>query len=309
MKKIIFLFAMVFAVSMAMAQNSSSISTTGDWNDASIKQGVANNNTASILQSQNGQSVVYRGNAEITQVTGSWGKITQYGTWGNGRIYENNYDRGETYQNGFQNNALISFNYGQGYNAGYIEQIGNTNTGYIHTTFHNNGTELDPLLIRQTGNKNQAYIESGWNAPASNYNKASITQTGELNTSKVRQEGGDVNDARVVQTGNSNHADLVQTGAYLVATINQWGGNSNIVNLKQAGGNADIDQMGNDNEVRGLQSAASADEQLWAGFAGATLDVIQYGNENTLDLSSTSAGAVVDVYQNGLLNKAMVIQE
>lgn len=305
MKKLSFIFALVFAAGFAMAQNSSVISTTGNYNDAFITQGVANNNTASILQVQNA-APLYHALAQITQEAGSWGKITQYDTRNYAQIGEKLYDRAEIYQNGTVNSSNISFEYGQGYNAGYVNQVGTYNGGYIYSTGHNNGTMNDPLAIRQNGNTNAAVIESGWNAPASNYNLTSINQSGDLNESKIRQEGGDWNLARVNQTGNSNVANLNQTGAYLVATIDQWGGNTNIVNLKQTAGNADIDQNGTGNKVEGLLTGAIQDE--WAVFAGSTLDVYQVGTSNTLDLKSTTPGAIVDVYQNGMTNVAKVIQ-
>ena len=78
------------------------------------------------------------------------------------------------------------------------------------------------------------------------------------------------------------------------------------MNLKQTGGTVNIDQNGTGNEVRGLQTAASAEGKLWAEFAGSTLNVMQLGTENTLDLNSTSSGAFVDVYQNGLQNQSIV---
>lgn len=303
MKRLSLVLGMVLSVSMVWAQNSSVISTTGDYNDAFITQGAANNNTASILQVQNA-TPLYHALAQITQGAASWGKITQYDTRNYATITETMSDRAEIYQNGDVNNSVIYLWNGTGNNNGYVEQIGDFNYGSIHTTGYYNGTALDPLLIKQSGNNNSAIIESGWNAPASNLNKASIRQSGNLNTSKVRQEGGDWNSARVNQTGNDDDANLKQAGANLVATIDQWGGNENIVNLNQTGGNADIDQNGAKNKVQGLQT----ESELWASFAGSALDVLQIGNENTLDLKSASSGAVVDVYQNGLLNKSIVIQ-
>jgi len=305
MKKVSLFLGMVLVAGMAMAQNSSVISTTGNYNDAFITQGVSNNNTASILQVQSA-TAEYHALAQISQEASSWGKITQYDTRNYATIGEKQNDRAEIYQNGSVNSSNISFGYGQGSNVGYVEQVGTYNGGYMYTTGQNNGTQADPLAIKQYGNSNGAVIESGWNAPASNYNKASINQNGDLNTSKIRQEGGDVNVARVNQTGKKNHADLVQTGTYLAATIDQFGGDENIVNLKQTGGTVNIDQNGTGNKVRGLQTAASAEGKLWAEFDGATLNVMQIGTENTLDLSSKSSGAFVDVYQNGLQNQSIV---
>ena len=305
MKKLSLVFVMVLIAGMAIAQNSSVISTTGDYNDAFITQGTANNNTASILQVQSATSA-YHALAQISQEASSWGKISQYDTRNYATIGEKLNDRAEIYQNGKVNSSNIAFGYGQGSNVGYVEQVGTYNGGYMYTTGHNNGTQVDPLSIKQYGNSNGAIIESGWNAPASNWNKASINQNGDLNSSKIRQEGGDGNDARVNQTGKEDHADVVQTGSYLVASIDQYGGNKNIVNLKQSGGMANIDQNGNSNKLQGLQDASTAEGKLWAEFAGAKLDVMQIGTENTLDLKSTSPGANVDVYQNGMQNQGIV---
>ncbi|NDP22929.1 MAG: hypothetical protein GZ091_17895 [Paludibacter sp.] len=308
MKKLSFLFVMVFAVGFAMAENNAKVSTTGNYNDALITQGIANNNTATILQNQNG-SEGYHSLAQISQGASSWGKITQLDTRNYATITEALADKAEIYQEGKVNNSNISFEYGLGNNVGYVEQVGDYNSGYIKSTFHNNGngSEQDPLKVWQHGNNNLGSIEAGWNAPSSNFDRASIKQTGNKNSSTVRLEGGDYNDARVVQTGDENHADLTQTGSLLVATIDQ-SGDKNIVNLNQTGDFVDIDQNGNQNEVRGLQTDPTPNGKLWATFAGATLDVDQMGDGNTLDLKSTSSGAVVDVYQNGMMNKSMVIQ-
>jgi len=305
MKKLSFILAMAFAASFAMAQNSSVISTTGDFNDAFITQGIANNNDASILQVQSANAG-YHALAQISQESSSWGKITQYDTRNYATIGEKLADRAEIYQNGKVNSSNIAFGYGAGSNVGYVEQVGEYNGGYIYTTGHNNGVVEDPLAIRQYGNTNGAVIESGWNAPASNFNRASILQTGTKNDAKIRQEGGDVNVARMTQYGESNQASLLQTGSYLVATIDQMGGEKNIVNLKQKGGNADIDQLGSNNEVRGTKTGEV--QELWATFAGSTLDVLQINTGNTLDLQSASPGAIVDVFQNGVSNQSIVVQ-
>lgn len=307
MKKVSLVLGIVLAVSMAMAQNSAVVSTTGDYNDAFITQdAVANNNTASILQVQSAVAL-YHALASINQGSASWGKITQYDTRNYAQITEVMHDKAEIYQNGKVNNSVVYLWNGTGYNNAYVQQVGDYNYGSIHTTGQVNGSVIDPLLIVQSGNSNNAQIQSGWNAPASNYNLASIRQTGNSNTSLVKQEAGDVNVARVAQTGNSDAANLIQTGSYLVATIDQYNGDGNIVNLKQTGGNVDIDQNGAGNKVQGLKTALTAEGKLWAEFAGSTLDVMQIGTENTLDLKSTSAGAIVDVYQNGLQNQSIVI--
>ena len=306
MKKLSFIIAMAFVTFMAMAQNSAVISTTGDYNDAFITQGISNNNTASILQVQNA-APLYHSLAQITQEASSWGKITQYDTRNYATIGEKLNDKAEIFQNGSVNNSNISFNYGMGNNAAYVQQVGTYNGGYIYSTSQHNGY-VNPLTIVQNGNSNNGIIESGWNAPTSNYNDASITQTGDNNKSKVRQEGGDVNVASVAQTGNNDEANLLQHGTYLKATITQLGGNGNIVNLDQTGGVATIYQNGSSNIVRGLKDPVLLTQDPLALFAGSTLDVNQLGQGNTLDLKSTTPGSIVNVFQNGMLNKSMVIQ-
>src|ERR1035437_5087737 len=304
MKKISVVFlAMVLATGMAMAQNSAVVSTTGSFNDATINQGLTNN-TADILQVQNGNSG-YHAKATINQVAGdNWGKINQYNTRNYATVAENKNDRGQIYQDGSVNSSKIAFEYGKGANVGYVEQIGTYNGGYIYTTFNNNGTVADPLSIVQHGNTNNAVIEAGWNAPASTYDLASIIQLGDNNISKIRQEGGDRNIARVSQTGNLDVANLTQTGGYLEAYITQYNGDKNVVNLTQTGGIAHITQGGDANLVEGLKTGLVQDPL--ATFAGNTLDVMQLGTNNTLDLKSASFGAVVNVYQNGASNWSQV---
>jgi len=306
MKKLSFIFALVLAGSMAMAQNSATVSSTGSFEEATILQGIANNNTGLIIQTAPGgisNAPDEKTVAIIEQVSANLGSINQAGTRQVATIFQSYANVSTVVQTGSWNGST---NYlGGDQNFSQVAQHGKQNTGNIRSTSDYNGTALNPLNIYQVGDQNLAEIYSGFNKN-SNGNLASIVQTGNENKSVLRQEGGDYNSAVITQYTSSNVANLNQTGSYLIATIDQYGGDDNIVNLDQTGGNVNIDQNGTANIVRGLQTPSAV---VFGSFAGSTLDVMQIGTGNTLDLQSTSLGATVNVYQDGLTNAALVRQD
>ena len=304
MKKLSLVLGMVLVAGMAMAQNSAKISSTGNYQKAVIDQDINNmNNTAKITQSADGSSATDPTTATITQVSSNNASIAQTGFRQAAWIYQADNNVGTVSQAGSWNG---SGNYiGGDNNVSSVEQNGKQNNASIKTLHDWNGTLTNPLSIVQQGDGNQAEISTGWTS-SSNGNHASISQTANENQSVINQEGGNYNQATINQYSNLNDANLNQTGSYLVANIDQWGGVENKVNLNQTGGTVNIDQNGTSNKVQGLQDASAAEGKLWAEFAGATLNVMQVGTENALDLKSTTSGAIVDVYQSGMQNIGIV---
>jgi len=298
MKKLSFIIAMVLVSGFAMAQNTASITSIGDYQDATVKQGIPKN-TGIIYQTASGVSAAIndRTSASIEQISGDYATINQDGKRQVAWIYQNTNSVGTIVQTG-------SWNSSGDYIAGdhnYIQVVQNgfLNNGNIETLSNENGTSTNPLNIYQNGDQNWAQIHSGV-LTSSNFDLASISQLGNLNISNVNQEGGDWNSATVLQYTNKNVANLNQSGSNLTSTITQTGGDANIVNLNQTSGVASIYQNGTGNLVEGLNP------DVWASFAGSTLNVTQLGQSNTLDLKSTTSGAKVDVYQNGMLNMSTV---
>lgn len=303
MKRFNFIIAMTFVAGIAMAQNSAIISSVGDYQNANIDQGAANNNTAIITQTASGNTAADPTIASIKQISANSASIKQDGFRQVANFYQELGNVGTVVQKGSWDGST---NYiGGKYNYTQVEQYGMLNNGNIRTLHDYNGTEAEPLKIFQQGDGNFAEIWTGW-ATSSNGNHASITQLANANKSTINQESGDWNKATVIQYTNDNTANLNQTGSSLVATIDQYGDVHNTVNLNQTGGTADIDQNGTNNTVQGLKTGLIQDE--WASFAGSSLKVYQCGADNTIDLKSTTSGSTVDVYQNGILNKSIVIQ-
>ena len=86
-------------------------------------------------------------------------------------------------------------------------------------------------------------------------------------------------------------------------------GDENLIWLKNTSANSpmdvEVEQEGNGNTVASFVGGVATS---CATFAGSHLDVDQYGNLNSLNLDSQSAGASVDVLQSGNSNWASVVQ-
>ena len=305
MKKLSLVFVMVLVAGMAMAQNYAKISSTGNYQKAVIDQSITDlNNNGTIIQSADGSAASDPTIGSIYQVkNNNSASIDQVGFRQYGAIDQISNNTAIMTQKGQWDGSYI-YLWGDN-NHATVYQDGGSNSANIKTQSNYNGTIANPLSIIQVGNSNGALINTGMTTPSMG-NHASISQTANENQSVINQEGGNYNQATINQYSNLNDANLNQTGSSLVANIDQWGGVENKVNLNQKGGMVNIDQNGTSNKVQGLQDAATAEGMLWAEFAGAKLDVMQVGTENALNLKSTTSGAIVDVYQNGMQNIGIV---
>jgi len=268
-------FILVFAGSMAFAQNNSaSVAQTGNSNGSAVSQnGSANTTTVT----QDGDS--------------NTGDVSQNGTANEAVIDQgiqnilSNFAFARIGQNGESNQATIKQR--QGFNGGTtptehtIDQIGDLNEASF-TAFNgghegsilqegdrnqaqgvqaNGGSMID---IRQLSNDNWARARQ-FNGPSGSmidieqrdgdFNRADVLQRGPDNTATIRQAGNE-NDVMATQEGSFNGV-LVELGVFGGADLNNvdfsQNGNGNYLETKQVratGNNVVGSQAGDDNFFR-----------------------------------------------------------
>ena len=264
MKKLIFLFTMVLAVSMAMAQtnNTSEVSQSGVKQTATVDQQGMGDNTSYVIQ------------ASANNVA----TVKQINPIFDGSIDEDD-NLSSVVQTGARNNADVSqtHDHGQGDYAGpgglleaIIYQSGDNNKAWqIQGGANQMGAST--ASIDQSGNRNEAFQHQ-----LKYYNEAYINQSGNANKARQAQdtelpEDGSANFALINQSGNSNYADQQQQG---------W---SNRVEATQSGIGNTSEQMQHNNS--------------WLSKAY----VVQAGNNN--DASQSQVGnlntANIEQYSNG----------
>jgi hypothetical protein len=279
MKKLSFLFAMIFAVNMAMAQNNESTTDVD-----------GNNNLTTVNQ------VGMENDADVTVDGNQNNALIQQGNFGGGSV-QSNYAEASIEQIGNKNLAEVKqrqgFASGTAVNSHSIYQEGNENEGWL-TTFNggNSGS------ITQVGSFNWAKGKQS-NGPD---NSIVIYQEGNNNDAEVNQENSDENSSAIVnQVGNNNWTSVDQSGGknheYIENTSGNWNevtavqrtswakmvltidGNSNIVNSDQEHNDkAYVDLIGNSNTFDLLQDYN-------ANHVGASVT----GNSNDIDVDQTGA--------------------
>ena len=257
MKKLIFLFTMVLAVSMVMAQtnNTSEISQTGAKHNATVDQTGLGDNTSYVIQA-NANNI-----ATVSQINPVF----------DGSI-EADDNLSTIWQTGAKNNATVTqlHDHGKGNYAGP-------------------GGLLE-AVVNQSGDNNDAeQIQGGANQMGRSL--ASIDQSGNNNIAFQHQLKYE-NDAYIYQSGNGNEArqaqdtDLPDVGSANYASINQSGNNNS----------ADQQQQGWDNRVEAVQSGSgNISEQLQENNSWVSKSyVMQSGNNN--EAFQTSVGKLNDAY-------------
>lgn len=195
MKKTIFLFVLVFAVTFAIAQNSGNIATIDQYgtNIAEIAQ-MGSNNDADIDQGELGSSVTNSGPQT------SW----LYGAF--------------IVQIGDDNDAIIDVNTS---NAGSsIYQSGNDNWAKqeLNSTYHKttNWARMG-LDIDQVGNDNWANQKTIYSFGSFGVQGMMIVQTGNDNIADQLSIGGKSNVTEITQIGNNNNNPTINGNAYDVS--------------------------------------------------------------------------------------------
>lgn len=139
-------------------------------------------------------------------------------------------------------------------------------------------------------------------------NVATVDQVGSSHSATVTQTGGPGNDAAITQAGDHGMIVLDQVGAGNEAILNSlpgggYVGSANYILLVQSGGAmAEVNQMGSENVVWGLNPGDQA-----RSMDGSLLTVTQAGFGNTLFLDQQN-GSVAAVVQTGIGNTATIIQ-
>ncbi|MGQ7870596.1 hypothetical protein [Sunxiuqinia sp. sy24] len=224
MKKLVFLFALVFAVSMAMGQHTDVVNQTGNNNVSHVDQWFDGSGTALDGNEAYVDQIGDRNSADVDQwnngYAGSahWAKIHSDGNDNTGKIYQEN-DKGDAiiWQDGNTNwaNIFQSGNFGTGtplnptYDA-FAKQVGNSNVITIDV-WATNAT----AYAEQVGNNNHIDQDMG-----SGYGEKvkdshfDARQFGDRNTAIQMMEGqgfsGGVtalgNMGSIYQDGNDNTA-------------------------------------------------------------------------------------------------------
>ena len=258
MKKLIFLFAMVFAVGMVMAQiDTTNVATTeqiGSNNDVLVKQ-IGDNNEAESHQYGNQNDAF----------------VKQEGEDNFGIADQLNGDRNELYvtQSGNSNkvfgvqgmipgyyaeDGITTYNMVSNDNDGTINQMGDNNLAdFLQVGSNNDG------LIGQNGSGNKAYAYQGWAGNwwgfggvlanlFTNNSTATIEQINNNNTGAIWQYGGNNNEANILQDGNNNTASIAQGFIY-----NDYAYDFTYPVYNTQNNYASIDQLGNSNTAKLFQ--------------------------------------------------------
>jgi hypothetical protein len=339
MKKVIFLFTMVFAATFAMSQNTATTTQTGDDNSVLVEQ--VGSNTATVTQTATLLVPAQAGNdAEVLQVNGD-GNISTVTQTGN------------------TNTVWLNQGIKAGIWTGYNSNVASTNsTATIAQSGVGNIENMEQYgisnsaILSQTNTTNaradvyQGWAYSGWgetaitSALSVTNSSVSVTQVnGASDYVGLWQYGGDNDHITITQNnGDNNRAQVTQGFIYddlnynfsrpiynvddNNATVTQNGSN-NVGKLMQLGnGNAfTLTQNGNGNKVGdapgGLEPARNGyfkqdgDGNVLTGEQtdGAVLDAtsVQTGDDNFIDMEQ-GAGDIAKIMQVGNLNDAYLTQ-
>lgn len=297
MKKVIFLFAMVLAVSMAMAQTSGNVATIDQYgsNIAEIEQ-TGSNNTGDIEQGSVG-----------TPVTNN--KVPTYaGDWKGGAFID---------QIGDANNASINMHDG-GNNGSCIYQFGNNNIGSQDIgTSHSIGTSWDLMGVDldQIGNNNLASQTTVASFGSAGVKRMFVLQQGNYNVADQLSVGGYQNDQNITQIGNNNNNQDESGNAFDVSATTLANPLSLSWAHKPAGdytqyanqmrGTSHMYVEGDNNNTYQYQEytvwSRSGDNDAWMDIYGSENNVVQgqLGYQNSSDIDIVGGGNVVTSSQLG----------
>lgn len=341
MKKLVFLFAMVFAVTFAMAQNTANVSQTGN-DHTSTNQQLGTDNSIKVVQSAEPANNPKGYISEINQTgTENMADVEQGGPTQDYPQGSNGGAKVEVAQNGVENSAIVDQN---GNNGGLakVTQVGdyqvaevwNANGTGQATVYQEALIKNEAYLYQNRGNSNGAItqINGGGNlALVKQYrsDNSEVIQDGSDNVSYVNQStGGGSSTANIYQYGSNNgvgtfvpgimpgHNGGGHTATITGATvyINQGPTSGNIANINQGGdalgkvldvfGNAaGIDQTSATNSVATITQFTDYNTAnlIQSDLSNSAIVLQEGGNTNVVNLSQ-SDGADADIWQNGTEN-------
>jgi len=338
MKKLSFIFALVFAASMAMAQPVSNVTQVGPSNNAGVTQ--TGDNLSDISQAN---WAIPGHVATVVQIKDLPGTKNI-----SNLVQEQRNSSADVYQKGAENVSGLTQ---AGPNVAVIDQIGTGNIlgglNFLGNAYQKNGTSFNDdkneLILIQTGNRNKAGVSQ------QHYATAKLTQLGSDNEVKVNQYGGAVgilNTAEVMQVGDLNKSSITQFDEGNRAMINVLGSNNttniyqhvvdnyaiikavgsdNTVNVNQftvttlgnrayldmAGSNnmVNFDQSGSWNQIGGKDmfpdvafAAVTAADMLSYTGSNSDIDMTQSGNQNVIKSKMKNDSGDIDVTQTGNVN-------
>lgn len=232
--------------------------------------------------------------------------VTQNGDWNTATVNQNGTANPVLFDNSVELYQDLSNN-----TATITQELGSTNIIKLYQK--GAGT----ANLTQTGDQNIVKgltTVSTFNASWAKFGGSTldVAQTGKLNSLSLEADG-------IVDITQNNSTVASATGDVIefsqagggTSVLKQTGGDANLIKLtKTGGGSANITQTGNTNKVAMFDDVFGAAGITGAAlFSGADLDITQTGDGNLLNLNSTSAGAIVDVMQNGVSNKASISQQ
>lgn len=246
MKKLVFLFAMVLAVSMAMAQKIATVTQNGNYNTADVFQNSMDGDANSIYATQSGDF-----NDLITEQRGNnnYLELTQGGDFNDATMEQfskgtaPNLNNALLVQSGLWNTVTLSqkedpLNFpDNSHNVGRMTQSGNHNT-YVLNQGGNEWNPLNENYLVQSGNNNEADVDQFGYTDFSDIrqfgtsNEASLIQT-------AGQGGAGTATSYSVQLGTDNQLDILQDYDPLSQYANSYqNGGGNTTNLRQEGNGA-----------------------------------------------------------------------
>lgn len=274
MKKLVFLFAMVLAASVAMAQqNKSEIVQASEDNTATVNQEAETdeplNGTYSWVNQQgskNTANVDQRHTGDLSNRTGNLDAyIDQVG-------------------NSNEATQLQGPHSQQGATYAKIWQGGNYNTAFQNQVKYGNSAEIyqggSGNTARQAQDINLSLYAEG------SFNMAYINQSGDENTAEQHQDGWS-NDAWIYQSGSGNTATQNQVSWVSDAYINQSGD----------GNTAAQDQSGNLNSADITQSASESEATQTQVSSGARASAVYDPLNDAVIIQMTGTGNVATQMQ------------
>lgn len=312
MKKIIFLFAMVFVVTYTFAQNTSNTLQNGDVNSISVTQTGSDNlvgraGTPNFASSQTGDnnSAVVTQNGEGNTLFFEQGVSLRSGTFPSDGATHGDDNQLTSDQTGVENVAW-GYSIGDGNIVAITQTVGSNRTGHWLWGDSNHAN-----LSQTDGTGNYSYA-----AANSSGNRSTITQVGVDNDGTTSQgwigyANHNNNTASISQIGTGNTVSLADGTEFTPAlpgyTSDLWGwgiqqyGYSNEGSVYQDGfdNQAAIYQFGDENEGTITQNTNDNKANL-----------IQIGSANVAEITQEIGdGNIVNLKQDGTDGDAIVIQQ